>query len=384
MTYKDDNMRLLMTVEELVRASFSGDIFDEILKIILLMRIAAIEKIELEKLSINEINQILINIRQEFEEVIDGESFALDLNHLRSIFSSVNYSQFTFNIDFVDNYFESLIAKLDKADKGQFFTPRHVVEFCVRIAGIKLSDKIVDPSCGAGGFLIHSVERLRPGILKNEEAQLTGFDIDSRVIRLARLNFMIKGFKNYKLMTQNTLKRNYNDENNGKYDIVFANPPFAGEIRDSELLRTYSITSKATEDRDVLFIERSYELLKEDGKMIIVLPYSVFGSKHAKYVRKWIFEKFEVIAIISLARSTFLPYTHQKANILVCRKAKHKGDKIFMSISKSGGKSSSGEWVYQKEIEKSKLSDTWSSVDHDLEDIEYEFKDYLIKEDIRW
>ena len=387
MTYQRDNIAILTMIEELVRANFAGDLFDEMLKLISIIIENSGRNEKLEALKISELNKILLRAINRFPGLIRGRSILLNQDHISSIFSSIDYGNFVFVSDFVDTYFESLISRLDKADKGQFFTPRHVVELCVKMSGIRSTDEIVDPSCGAGGFLTHSASLLNSRDTK-KEFKLTGIDIDERVIRLARLNMFMNELEDFELTIANTLDRDKSmDSYAHKFDVLFANPPFAGEIKSKRMLDSYSISHKDMEERDILFIERCTEMIKVDGKIIIILPYSVFGSKNLKYVRQWMFKNLQILGIISLPRETFMPYTHQKANILLARKktdSDSTSDSIFMAISKLSGKTSNGEWIFKDETSRQQNLTLWDLVDHDFESIVTSFENFLIEEKIKW
>ena len=109
------------------------------------------------------------------------------------------------------------------------------------------------------------------------------------------------------------------------FDIIMTNPPFAGEITESEILESYFVsTGKNRIERDILFIERCIELLKPNGRMSIVLPDNIFGSRETEDLRRWINEKCRIIGVVGIPRNTFMPHTAVKTSILFLQKREKK------------------------------------------------------------
>lgn len=168
------------------------------------------------------------------------------------------------------------------------------------------------------------------------------------------------------------------------FDVILTNPPFAGEVRERQLLDEYAVAAgKSRIERDVLFVERCVQLLRSGGRMAIVLPHNKFASENFGYLREWTFRKARVLAVVGLGRNTFLPHTHQKASILFLRKNED-GEKliddynIFFSISERDGKNSKGQLL----IKDGSSGSLWGRVDHDLGEIEREFEAFCSEEGI--
>jgi len=164
------------------------------------------------------------------------------------------------------------------------------------------------------------------------------------------------------------------------------NPPFAGEIRQKELLKNYELARNKQGkipnkvERDILFIERDINFLRPGGRMAIVLPQGKFNSTNTEYIRKYLFNKGQVLAVVGLDTNTFrLPApakgTGTKTSILFIQKWRKNENPsenypIFMATSQRTGKNNSGEYIYKRDeygnfIEK----DDRRVVDHDLDDI---------------
>jgi type I restriction enzyme M protein len=191
-----------------------------------------------------------------------------------------------------------------------------------------------------------------------------------------------------------------------KFDLLMTNPPFAGEITDSGLLRQYEFAKKNGKlkpkvERHLLFIERSLDALRLGGRMAIVLPQGVFNNTNMEWLREWFFEKARIVAVVGLEGNTFkLPApakgTGTKTSALFLQKW-NEGEKllkdyqIFMAVSKKSGKDNSGEYVFINEKgrhvkaedgifaagEKIKLDD-------DLNEIAEEFVKFAKKEKFGW
>jgi type I restriction enzyme M protein len=142
------------------------------------------------------------------------------------------------------------------------------------------------------------------------------------------------------------------------------NPPFAGEITDSGLLRQYEFAKKNGKlkqkvERHLLFIERSLDTLQPGGRMAIVLPQGVYNNTNMEWLREWLFEKARILAVVGLEGNTFkLPApakgTGTKTSVLFLQKWNKEEESledypIFMAVSKKSGKDNSGEYIFLNE-----------------------------------
>lgn len=262
----------------------------------------------------------------------------------------------------IDAFFEFLVAKDSKGAKGQYFTPRHVIELCVRLLKPTPDESVLDPACGSGGFLIHVLNYMKNehGLSDSTEIarycgqKLWGFDIDSRAVRIANALLTLAGHQGsaniFRLnsLAKPEMRLNPEPGDNGEqagenvrlpltlsiedlsrgsirdaggFDVIVTNPPFAGEVIEREFLDEYELgRGKRRVERDVLFLERCIQLLKPSGRLAIILPHNKFAANKLAYVRKWLLEQAKVQAVIGLGRNTFLPHTHQKTSILVLQK----------------------------------------------------------------
>lgn len=319
------------------------------------------------------------------------------------------------SFEVLDGFFEFMVSRAAKGSKGQYFTPRYVVELCVQMLAPCLDETILDPACGSGGFLVHALnyvrqdEKLRGNALREYcESKLWGFDIDPRAVRVAkalmvlagdgktntlRLNSLLKpgmgglfpslADTDGSLLTIEDVMRSRLRHHKG-FDIILTNPPFAGEVRERQMLEGYRVAQgKPRVERDILFLERCVELLRPGGRMAMVLPHNKFAADSFGDVREWLLQHCRVLAVVGLGRHTFLPHTHQKASILFVQKRNSNqtancDENIFFALSERDGKNSKGQLVFRSD--RNPDCPVWDKVDHDFNQILTGFKDFCGQE----
>jgi type I restriction enzyme M protein len=245
--------------------------------------------------------------------------------------------------------YENIIGNTFRGELGQFFTHRNIVEFMVRFVDIDESQVVYDPSCGSGGFLImcakiirEQIQQAKPGLSQQEMYQrlkeysrryLIGTEINERTARVARLNLLMHGLGCSNIFTVNALKTDEAaDErlhallDEGTVDVVFANPPFAGYEKDPTVLSKFELGqngrgSVSSVTREVLFIERIIQVLRNGGVAGIVLPQGIFTNRKLKHVRDYIKRHTQILAVIELPDWAFIPSgTSVRGSLLFIRK----------------------------------------------------------------
>lgn len=298
-------------------------------------------------------------------------------------FQSVNLS--SIDEDLNGRMFEVfLAASIRGKDLGQFFTPRSVVDFMTRIAlrnvDINKPPKVLDACCGTAGFLIEVMAYLT-GRLRNDtrltsderkvihkqicEECLYGIEANERVARIARINMYLHGDGGSHIFHGDGLDINPLETKdmtsekkeevsefktkikNNTFDLILSNPPFSMNYSSSNedekhILKQHELTKKSsTAKSSVLFLNRYYELLKDDGKLLIVLDDTVINGKTFEEIRKWIIDKFIILGVHSLPFNAFFKAkANIKTSIIHLRKkhsASEKQCNIFMSISNNIG-----------------------------------------------
>lgn len=328
---------------------------------------------------------------------------------------------FDADLDVIDAAFEYMINPEQKADKGQYFTPRPVVKMCVKMLNPKPDERVLDPACGPGGFLIHSLHwvfehylkpRFKNNLAKRKfdyaSSRLFGIDFDRRLARVAKAMMLIAGDGRSNVYCVSTLDprewKNRSDGlvgviQDGKFNVVMTNPPFAGKITQPEILGGYDLAYKGDHTknkrsnkmtRDVLFVEKCLRFLKPGGRMAIVLPQGNLNNTNAEYIRNWIMDKARILAVVGLHVNTFKPFTGTKTSVLFLRKW-GKDEKpiqdypIFLAVNEKPVKDNSGEYRFKKidgSFLEEEVKDSYGHVhrkrviDHDLDEIADGFIDF--------
>jgi len=337
--------------------------------------------------------------------------------HLSICVSSLQeYKLFNSNLEVVDNAFEYLMQKSSKGEKGQYFTPRYVIDMCVRMMNPKPEEYVIDTAAGSSGFTVHSIFHIWRNQLhkmgkplsymftaENKPKECTDYvkqkvfaiDFDEKAVRVSRALNLIAGDGQTNVLQLNTLdftkwdllKKDDEDwdavfgagfnrlkklaEKKGDYsqfnfDVVMANPPFAGDIKETTILTQYEYAKQkgnATNPigRDLLFIERNINFLKPGGRMAVVLPQGRFNNSSDIEIRKFIAERCRILGVVGLHSNSFKPHTGTKTSVLLVQKwnedknsncycPKTDDYKIFFATQQISGKNNSGDPLYWKKV----------------------------------
>ncbi len=277
----------------------------------------------------------------------------------------------------LDAAFELMTAKQSKSDKGQYFTPRYVVDFCIDVLRPKKGELICDPACGSGAFLYSTYKFLEASVAAK---QIFGFDISLRAVKTAALmsflackdKVVIEQVDSLELAGLSLLSgRQFStieDFMSGAvkefrgFNVIATNPPFAGDVGATEYALAYEVANLGGQkvERDVLFLERCIRLLAPDGRLAIVVPDNKVSAGRFAAMRKWLMTRLELVSVVSLHPHTFRPYTSQKAAVIFGTKCTAPRTKRAISLYRSDrpGKSSSGDLVM-----------VGDRIDHDLDEI---------------
>lgn len=382
---------LIKEMEDEVLASAGVDSFEEIFKLIfaklydelicandktayLQFRNSGDTDFELKE----KIQGLFDDAKKKWEGVFPEESkILLSPSHLAVCVSTLqDIKLFNNNLDVVDDAFEYLMSKAQKGEKGQYFTPRYVIDMCVKMMNPTVNDKIIDTACGSSGFTVHSIFkvwkeiRLSKGLEPGEDFTASertnderdfvrdnvfAIDFDEKTVRVARTLNFIAGDGQTNVLHLNTLdysrwnevtkQEDWNDTYNEgfkklkklqpkgssdfskfNFDLVMANPPFAGDIKEQTILSHYELAKndkgkwQKKVGRDILFIERNLNFLKPGGRMAVVLPQGRFNNASDKYIRDFIAERCRILAVVGLHGNVFKPHTGTKTSVLFVQK----------------------------------------------------------------
>ncbi len=236
--------------------------------------------------------------------------------------------------------YEYLLSKLSTAGtNGQFRTPRHIIRMMVELMKPTPEDIIVDPAAGSAGFLVEAGEYLRNNrndlfLTENlkehfNNTMFYGFDMDRTMLRIGAMNLMQHGIENPNISYKDSLSED--NEDNSKYTLVLANPPFKGSI-DSERTSKDLLDITKTKKTELLFLALFLRILRIGGRAASIVPDGVlFGSSNAhKGIRKEIIEKHKLEAIISMPSGVFKPYAGVSTAIMIFTKTGDGGtDKVW-------------------------------------------------------
>ena len=236
--------------------------------------------------------------------------------------------------------YEYLLSKLSTAGtNGQFRTPRHIIRMMVELMKPTPEDIIVDPAAGSAGFLVEAGEYLRNNrndlfLTENlkehfNNTMFYGFDMDRTMLRIGAMNLMQHGIENPNISYKDSLSED--NEDNSKYTLVLANPPFKGSI-DSERTSKDLLNVTKTKKTELLFLALFLRILRTGGRAASIVPDGVlFGSSNAhKAIRKEIIEKHKLEAVISMPSGVFKPYAGVSTAIMIFTKTSDGGtDKVW-------------------------------------------------------
>ncbi len=317
--------------------------------------------------------------------------------------------------DIVADAFEVFIGPSLKGAQGQFFTPRNAVSLAINLLNINEHELVIDPACGSGGFLVETLARKWAIVEekrklfnwddqtyydeRNKTASHTIFGIekDAFLAKVAKAYMAIMGDGKGGIYCENTLAnlsswkpaaRNHiwGDDSDdsidtliGKFDVVVANPPYGEDIRitDPKDLAQYKIvSSKASASKkgirpDILFIERSLQLLKSKGRMAIVLIETFFHAPDSKPVLDLMKNGNNITHVIDLPHNTFRPHCNAKTVIIVLEKDTPQCANIQFAVAQQMGHDHRGEPMYRR-IDGKKTSVIWDDLAEITEDINIE------------
>lgn len=415
---------LILEMEDEVLANAGVDVFEEVFKLIFTKLFDEMESgrkpdryLEFRNYGDTETElkdklQVLFNQAKEKWSGIftDDSKLMLTPSHLSVCVSSLqDVKLFNSNLEVVDEAFEYLINKSSKGEKGQYFTPRYVIDMCVKMLNPKDTETMIDTASGSCGFPVHTIfyvwrniylkKGLEPSHLFTVEQKLPecsdyvrdkvfAIDFDEKAVRVARTLNLIAGDGQTNVLHLNTLDYERWDENlkddnwqetyfNGwtklkklrvdknsnrdfTFDILMANPPFAGDIKESRILAKYELSKNSggkmsnKVGRDILFVERNLDFLKPGGRMAIVLPQGRFNNSSDKYIRDYIAERCRILAVVGLHGNVFKPHTGTKTSVLFVQKwddvlcPKKEDYPIFFATMQEPSKDNSGDKIFVK------------------------------------
>lgn len=477
---------LILEMEDEVLANAGVDVFEELFKLIFTKLYDELEggrnpKRTLEFKNAGDTETDLYKkIQNLFDRAQDrwqgvfaeGEKIALTPSHLAVCVSSLEKVKlFNSNLEVVDEAFEYLINKSSKGEKGQYFTPRYVIDMCVKMMNPQEHETLIDTAAGSCGFPVHGIFHVWERIMQEEgldrshlfttekkparcedyvRDKVFAIDFDEKAVRVGRTLNLIAGDGQTNVLHLNTLdydrweqkladpdwlfiygtgwqrlrklrstKTGYRDF---QFDLLMANPPFAGDIKETHILSKYELSrgisfekinniaadnkniidaragapsfpealhashetiyrmadgsyrktrikQQAKMGRDILFIERNLQFLKPGGRMAVVLPQGRFNNASDKALREYLMAHGRILAVVGLHGNVFKPHTGTKTSVLFIQKwnddpsagplcPKKEDYPIFFATMREPSKDNSGDKIYRSDPEGKPLLDS--------------------------
>lgn len=466
---------LILELEDEVLANAGVDVFEELFKLIFTKLYDELESGRDRKRHLvfknygdtetelkTKIQSLFEKAQSRWEGVFpDSTHIELTPSHLAVCVASLEKVKlFNSNLEVVDDAFEYLINKSSKGEKGQYFTPRYVIDMCVKMMNPQAHETLIDTAAGSCGFPVHAIFHVWEQIMKEEglnkshlftteqkparcedyvRDKVFAIDFDEKTVRVGRTLNLIAGDGQTNVLHLNTLdyerwneklkdpawqgvygagwwrlcklRAVKNEDRDFQFDILMANPPFAGDIKETRILAKYDLTRTISFDkinkvapddkriidatnraptfpealhasheaiyqmpdgtyrkvkvkrqskagRDILFIERNLQFLKPGGRMAVVLPQGRFNNASDKALREYVAEHCRILAVVGLHGNVFKPHTGTKTSVLFIQKwnddpnqgalcPKKDDYPIFFATMREPSKDNSGRKIYR-------------------------------------
>lgn len=467
---------LILEMEDEVLANAGVDVFEELFKLIFTKLFDELEggRDKKRHLVFKNYGETETELRDKIQDLFDkasarwegvfptGARLELTPSHLAVCVSSLEKVKlFNSNLEVVDEAFEYLINKSSKGEKGQYFTPRYVIDMCVKMLNPTENETLIDTAAGSCGFPVHGIFHVWEQIMKEEgltkshlfttekkparcedyvRDKVFAIDFDEKAVRVGRTLNLIAGDGQTNVLHLNTLDyerwgekikdeawldvygtgwqklrklRTAKDHNRDfQFDVLMANPPFAGDIKEARILAKYDLARSVSFDkianvdpgdknivdarnqapgfaealhashqviyqmadgtyrkvkvknqntvgRDILFIERNLSFLKPGGRMAVVLPQGRFNNSSDKFLRDYLAAHGRILAVVGLHGNVFKPHTGTKTSVLFFQKWNDDAKAgplcprvddypIFFATMREPSKDNSGEKIYRQ------------------------------------
>ena len=297
------------------------------------------------------------------------------------------------DLDSKGKAFETFMGSYFRGDFGQFFTPRPIVKFIVDVLPIKNDSRVLDTSCGSGGFLLYALDKVREQANKYYDAtsiehykhwhdfaekNLYGIEINEQIARTAKMNMIIHddGHTNVisadgLLKSDEIIKRTKNQGfKYDSFDFIITNPPFGSSIKQNERaylhqynlgnkeadwldLKNTAVKGRANQSTEVLFIEQCQNFLQTNGYLAIVVPDGVLTNSSLQYVRDQIEEWYRIVAVVSMPQTAFAHTgAGVKSSVLFLRKLSQKQSEQIADTKRTLQENIKTDNKYQQQVEK--------------------------------
>lgn len=366
---------------QFVGATRDDALLEEVLKCLFCKLV--IERGEMPPIDVNgapfelskQVRSIFGTVRADFPEIYAPDTeILLDPASLQYVMREMNFSIMDSESDPIGDAFEVFVGSESRGNSGQFFTPRSVTNLLVEALNPQPNETVLDPACGAGGFLASVCAHLhRKGVRTQDLAKgLYGIDKDSYLALLAKVHISLLTGGHPTVVNGDSIALQNGTKGLRQYlpdegvDVILTNPPFGAKIvaANPEVIATFDLARKWVKNPltgitepgtkvsssvppQVLFVERCLSLLKPGGRLGMVLPESILSNKSYRHVVEYLLRHTEIHAVMGMPEALFKTSgkggTHTKTCLLVATKKKANNlvtQSIFMAEAKWCGQDS--------------------------------------------
>jgi len=297
------------------------------------------------------------NVRRFF---IDARFQIPDGVVLRDVVDKLrNISFIELDADVKGDLYEYLLNQLTTSGKaGQFRTPRHIIRTIVQLVNPQVGETVLDPACGSGGFLLGAYEWIKtcnsdPKNIKeiqNGNGQmikkgpgdklsptqwqfmqtdaLTGFDVDASMVKIATMNLILHGLEKSQIIRRDSIAGSPDDWEDREFDVIVSNPPFAGNINKERIRKCLPVQAA---DTTILFLGLMIDALRKGGRAGVIVNEGVLFNRNraAKELRRYLMDKRNLVAVVSLPGGVFQPYSGVKTSVLFFNNDGKKTEKVW-------------------------------------------------------
>lgn len=262
-------------------------------------------------------------VKSAFEDANNYQKDGVLLRQVINIIDEIDFTEYKERHEFGGIY-ESFLKDLQSAgNAGEFYTPRAVTDFMVKVIQPVLGERIGDFACGTGGFITSALNALEPQVgnsLENREIynqSVYGIEKKSLPHLLCVTNMLIHDLDDPDILHGNALEMDYKEMRKLEpFNVILMNPPYGGSEKES-VKSNFPTELRSSETAD-LFMNVIMYRLKRDGRAAVIIPDGfLFGTDNAKFnIKKKLFSEFNVHTVVRMPHSVFAPYTSIRTNIL--------------------------------------------------------------------
>ena len=347
----------------------------------------------------------------------ESQSVQLKPNTVAFVVSQLqSYSLLRSAVDVKGKAYEEIVGSNLRGDRGEFFTPRNACLMAVSMLNPEPGERLIDPACGTGGFLITAMNHALDLIEREEQSGwvdpqratefeirerddrrldylsqcVFGLDLNPSLVRAAKMNMVMNNDGSGGLWQANSLANPHAWSPEtleraplGSIDVLVSNPPFGANITidDDDILRQYDLAAvwdrshdtswsirrdsngnkvlQKSQPPEILFIERAVQFLKEGtGRMAIVIPNGILNNPALGYVRQWLMEQTQLLAVVDIARELFQPKNDTQTSMVLARRLtaaereqahkKRLEYPVFMAVAEKVGHDKRGNAIYRR------------------------------------